>query len=114
MAIASSTDAGSELLLRSFPRAKRKVWQHFVFREDACNREIVDTKEVICRLGNRSLSYSRYITTSQSKKGTIFCCLYSYYRDNYHYCNRLDTNNHCTMASTIFKGTASAIFTIFP
>ena len=50
--IASSTAAGSELLLhvavRSFPRAKSKVWQHFGFRED--NGEIVDTKKVIQRL----------------------------------------------------------------
>ena len=56
MSIGSSTDVGSELLLRSFPRAKSKVWQHFGFRKD--NREIVDTKKVICRLGKRVLSYS--------------------------------------------------------
>ena len=41
MAIASSTDAGSELLLRSPPRAKSKVWQCFGFRKDF--GEIVDT-----------------------------------------------------------------------
>ena len=42
MAIVSSPDAGFELLLRSPPRAKSKVWQYFGFRED--NGEIVDTK----------------------------------------------------------------------
>ena len=47
MAIASSTNAGSELLLCSLIlRAKSKVWQHFGFDED--NGDIVDTKKVIC------------------------------------------------------------------
>ena len=78
MAIASSTAAGSELLLRFFPRARSKVWQDFGFRED--NGEIVDTKKVICRLGKWSLSYSGYTANSQSKKETIFCCLHAHYQ----------------------------------
>ena len=47
--IASSTAAGSELLLFSFPKAKSKVWQHL---GSAKNGEIVDIKKVICRLCN--------------------------------------------------------------
>ena len=48
------TDAGSEQLLCSLPRAKSRVWQYFGFCEE--NGEIVDTKKVTCRLCKRTLS----------------------------------------------------------
>ena len=98
-----AADAGSELLLYFFPKAKSKAWQHSGFRKH--NGEIVDTKKVICRLSKWSLYYSGYTANSQSKKGTIFCCLYLYYRDNYRYHNRLDTNNQYTTSLQIHNPT---------
>ena len=77
--IASSTAAGSGLLLCSFPRAKKsKVWRHFWFLKD--NGEIVDTKKVICRLFEYFLSYLGIQQIPRVRKEP-FCCLHSYKRE---------------------------------
>ena len=109
MAIASSTAAGSELLLHFFPRARVRFGN--ILGSVKIMERLWIPKKWYVGWANGPFLTLGVQQIPRVRKRPIFV-VHAHYHDNYRYCNRLDTNKQYTTSLPIHNPSTECTFTV--